>query len=79
MTREKTKPQTVISLWFHVASDWLQHNWKCQNQIKSVHGFWIRTVTPNESYQYLAKQAYQQEHKRFVFFVTLSKQADLMN
>ena len=31
---EKTKLQTVtvISLWFHVASDWLLHNGKCQSK-----------------------------------------------
>ena len=36
ITFEKTKLQTVtvISLWVHVASDWLLYNGKCQNQIK---------------------------------------------
>ena len=35
-TRETAKPQTVaiISLWFHVVSDWLLRNGNRQNQIK---------------------------------------------
>ena len=43
VTCEKTIPQpvTVIDLWFRVASDWLLHDGKCQNQIKvfMVFGF----------------------------------------
>ena len=30
---EASHTVTVISMWFHVASDWLAHNGKCQNQI----------------------------------------------
>ena len=32
----KLQPVTIISLWFHVASDWLLRNEKCQNQIKVI-------------------------------------------
>ena len=32
--KTKLQTETVISLCFHVASDWLLHNGKCQNQIR---------------------------------------------
>ena len=43
VTREKTKPQqpTVISLWFHVAFDWLLRDGKCQNQMFYSQRTWI--------------------------------------